>query len=152
MHNGVRNMRFDPKRKAVGDKAEQEFSKTVEFIRFATDYEDKYLRFDMIVNLGDGELCVDVMSFNPKRKHGDQAYIELVNNYGFPGWAVPNGIKYRAVAWEQPQDWIVVMISEIDKLVKSGDYEAKEFRHGSMLMMVPFETLRDVSYKVIPKL
>ena len=143
-NNGALIMRYSLDRRAKGDEAEEAFAShpDVEFIRAATTYEDKYLRFDMIVDLGWGDIPTDVKSFNPNRKHNDKAYLELVNNYGYPGWAIPNAVADRYVTWELPGSWMTVHIIHINDIVESNEYKAKEYRYGASLMMVPFDILR----------
>lgn len=146
-------MRYSLERRAIGDEAEKAFAnhKDVELIRFATTYEDKYLRFDMIVDIGFGEIPTDVKSFNPKRKYPGDAYLEIVNNYGFGGWCIPNAVKDRYVTWERENDWLTVHIDNVYEIACSGEFEDKSYSYESVLQRVPFSLLEEVSSNKIMK-
>jgi hypothetical protein len=145
-------MRYCENRRAVGDVAEKAFAdhSEVTFIRMATPEEDK-THFDMVVDLGFGEIKTDVKSFNPDRAHTDIAYLELVNNYGLLGWAVDDRVKDRFVTWEHSSIWITVSLDEIRRIVNSGSYRASNYKYGAVLMKVPFSHLIDVSVSIIDK-
>jgi hypothetical protein len=146
-------MRYSPERRAIGDAAEKAFAdhKDVELIRFATEFEDKYLRFDMLVDIGFGEIPTDVKSYNPKRKYPNDAYLEVVNAYGFSGWSVPNAVRDRYVTWERPNDWLTVHIDNVYEIVSSGEFEDKSYAYESVLQKVPFSLLEEVSSNKIMK-
>ena len=145
-------MRYSKERRAVGDVAEQAFAAhpEVKMVRMATPEEDK-THFDMIVDLGFGEIKTDVKSFNPDRAHTDLAYLELVNGYGLLGWAVDDRVKDRYVTWEHRTVWITVHIDAIKKIVNSGVFRAGNYKHGAVLIKVPFSVLQDVSVSIIDK-
>lgn len=146
-------MRFSAKRKEIGDKAEREFANhsEVDVLRHATQEEDMYLHFDMIVDMGFGKIYTDVKSFNPNRKFTDQAYIEIKNNSGFKGWSIPNAIKNRYVTWERADDWVTVHVDIINEIIASGEFEPKSYAYESVLMRVPFSLLEERATKVIKK-
>ena len=145
-------MKYSKDRRAIGDVAEQAFAAhpEVKLIRMATPEEDKK-HFDMIVDIGFGEIKTDVKSFNPNRAHTDMAYIELVNNHGLLGWAVDERVKERYVTWEHRTVWITVHIDAVKKIALSGTYRTSNYQHGSVLIKVPFSVLQDVSVSIIEK-
>jgi hypothetical protein len=86
-------MNYNFKRNKInGDRAENEFKALCihynKEIKDSTFHEDKYKHIDLYVNLKNKIESVDVKAI--KKVYGeynnDLYYIELINDYGYPGW------------------------------------------------------------------
>lgn len=146
-------MSYSAKRAERGDKAVREFldHSKVELIRHSTLEEDKYERWDVLVNLNGHTIKTDVKSFNPKRAYGSDAYIELVNRSGYAGWVVPNNVPRRFVTWETSDSWLTCDIQDVFDLQRFGVYPKQEGGELSKLVRIPFADLEKIQFVKLDK-
>ena len=120
------------KNKINGDRAENEFKDLCihynKEIKDSTLQEDKYKHIDFYVNLKNEMKSVDVKSIKKVfgEYNNDLYYIELINDYGYPGWIYSKDLDL--IAFENMKEYNIYRRKDILDFLNQTKNKYKEIK------------------------
>jgi len=142
-----------------GLSAENEFldNPAVTLVSKSNRGQDINEHWDFLVWVeGLGRLKVDIKG-RKRNKRGDADYmpeqwIELKNVHGRAGWAIPNEVTNRAIAFQSSDGWIICFPEHLVNLCNSNEKYERRTRTGrkDVIVKAPIADIKRISELVLP--
>jgi len=150
------------KNKINGDRTENEFKDLCihynKEIKDSTLQEDRYKHIDFYVNLKNEMKSVDVKSIKKVlgKYNNDLYYIELINDYGYPGWIYSEDLDL--IAFENMNEYNIYQRKDILKFLEKKN-EYKEIKRKlifcdtySKCILLPKRDIEHLKYYELKKI
>ena len=103
-----------------------------------------------------GRLKVDIKG-RKRNRRGDSDYmpeqwIELKNVHGRAGWAIPNEVTNRAIAFQSSDEWIICFPEHLVNLCNSNEGYERRTRKGrkDVIVKAPIADIKRIAELVLP--